>query len=248
MKFLCPTARSRLNYNGSGCLCVHAVQVQRRNAARFRLAARDTHVEQLRKTEKRPFSWPAIASVIFGIASLTGAGLVAIPLGAIGLIRTRGGVRRGRKTAKWGLGLGLFSLCVNLTGCPGVFFPPPLGAEDRGFAKFLDDLSASQYQQLRGEIRVANSSGLSETEFARWVDAFNQHNGPGRMLWPAGKTIFADSARIYYVRFNKTGICKVQMYSDEDATGWILFFPLRFPNVGDQRFSDHYFNDPEYRE
>jgi len=105
-------------------------------------------------------------------------------------------------------------------------------------AQYLSDLGSSRYERLSGGIKVANSEKLSPTEFARWVDAFNLHNGPGRLLWPFVKTMFSDSGRIYYVRFEKTGICKVAMFIDDKASGWMLFFTDNIPNVLDPNFSD----------
>ena len=199
------------------------------------------------ESRKRPFSWPAILSLIFGLGFLTSAGLIAIPLGVIGLFQTKGNKLRGRRAATWGLCLGLFSLCINITGCPGVFFPPPFMPEDRAFAQFLNDLGNAKYQQCRGNIRPANSENLNDAEFARWGNAFNEKVGTGRLIWCAGKTMFADSAKVYFVYFEKMGIVTVNMFWADQGDWQIVFVPLGFPQPNDLRFSDKYHDDPEFR-
>lgn len=199
-------------------------------------------------SQTKPWSRSAITSAVLGAICFTGIGILALPVGLIGLWKTSGGSRRGRQAAKYGVGLGMLSLCFNFLGCPVVFLPPPVHPEDRTFSTFITDLGRSRLDQLRGNIRVANSNDKSSTEFARWAEAFNRQNGAGKLLWPAMQTWAADSAHIYFVYFEKTGICRVEMYSDSDANGWILFFPRSATSVEDFKYSDRYNNDPEFRE
>ena len=199
------------------------------------------------ESEKPPFCWLAIVSVIFGIGCLTIVGLIALPLGLISFFRTRGNKRRGHKASKYGLGLGIISLVANITGCPGMLYSPPIMPEDRAFVKFLDDLGNGRHQQCRGYIRFWNSSELTDAEFARWAEAFNKKNGKGQLIWPGLKMTFADPMRSYIVRFEKTGVQKMIMYGGNDPEGWELVTPYDFPRIDDPRFSDQYHNDPEFR-
>lgn len=198
-------------------------------------------MEHKQESGKLPFSRAAILSLIMGLVFFTGAGLIAIPVSIIGLFQTKGKKRRGRKAATWGLCLGIFSLCINITGCPCVFFPPPIMPEDRVFSKFLDNLGNARYGQCRGDIRVANSTDLTDAEFTRWGNAFNEKVGSGHLIWCAGKTV--DSVKVYIVYFEKKGIVTVDMFRDDNGDWKSVFFPLGFPVPGDLRLSDEYYNE-----
>ena len=194
---------------------------------------------------RRPCSFSAFLSALLGAGFWCPVGLPALFVGLIGLWQTRGRRRRGRKAAKWGVGLGIACIWLNVTGCPAVLFPLPIMSRDAAVRRWLSDMAAGRYDQARaGAMRTANTRNLNPTEFARWADAFNDYAGPGRLIWCAADiAIGQDGPRFYIIHFAKTGPVLVQTYYDqESARGsrqrWDLFTPQGFPHPAEWRFSD----------
>ncbi len=198
-------------------------------------------------TQKQPYSKSAIAGLAFGLLFLTGAGLLGLIFGSIGLWVTLGKARRGLGMAVCGLMLGLVSLWLNLTGLPGVFFPPPVDRRDFAFRQFLDDLATPGQTPVGRMVRVDNAPDTSTAQYVRWKEAFNRQAGRGHLLWLAGKTVFGDSQRGYIVYFENAGVHQVASFWDDEAPGCVVCFHDPFPFPGDMIFSDEYNSDPEVR-
>ena len=177
----------------------------------------------------------AIAGFVLAVPIFVAPAMLAVPLSLAGLYRARGRRRRGAALARKGLFLGLVAVAINLSGCPLAVVPPPVTSRDRDFRAFLDHLASGRLEGLRAGVGPANAPE-DDPALMRWLEAFNEHHGRGRLIWPALMTVFADNGQIYYVHFEKTGMHTLHMACEPFDDTWIVFLPSPYP--GEHRFRD----------